>query len=418
VKAADIGVVPEDSRTQSPFTLFLIFAGANIVATTLQVGASLAPAFGMTSALGLIAAGSVLGSGLVAALVPLGPRYGAPSVVLARAALGRRGAGLVALFLFVTNFAWIAINNVIAASAGARLLGGRSSEPVWAFVLGILATVVVAKGPRAVGLADKFAVPLLLFLGALLTVACLRLPAETFARPGTGEVSWVRGLDIVIGYQVSWILMFADYSRYTRSAAKGAAVAFLGLALTSLWLMPLGLAAARAAGSSDPGAMLTAVGLEGAGAALLILATLTTNFVNIYLSALAWKSLFPGACAGGTVWSVGLVGAALSLLSRVWLERYASFMLLLGGILVPVGGVLLARFFLVQREVEVAALYEKKAGLRGLSLSGLAAWALGGAVYYLAAPIGGTLPSLATAVGTYWALDRARGLRRRPPLST
>jgi purine-cytosine permease-like protein len=222
----------------------------------------------------------------------------------------------------------------------------------------------------------------------------------------------------VIGYQVSWILMFADYSRYTRSAAKGAAVAFLGLALTSLWLMPLGLAAARAAGSSDPGAMLTAVGLEGAGAALLILATLTTNFVNIYLSALAWKSLFPGACAGGTVWSVGLVGAALSLLSRVWLERYASFMLLLGGILVPVGGVLLARFFLVQREVEVAALYEKKAGLRGLSLSGLAAWALGGAVYYLAAPIGGTLPSLATAVGTYWALDRARGLRRRPPLST
>jgi purine-cytosine permease-like protein len=40
--AADIGVVPLDQRTQSPRDLFLIFAGANIVATTLVTGASLA----------------------------------------------------------------------------------------------------------------------------------------------------------------------------------------------------------------------------------------------------------------------------------------------------------------------------------------------------------------------------------------
>lgn len=409
MQAADIGIVPEGARAQSPFTLFLIFAGANIVATTLQVGASLSPAFDATSALWLIAVGSLLGSGLVAALVPLGPRYGAPSVILARAALGRRGAGLVALFLFSTNFAWIAINNVIAGSAGARLLGGTRSAPVWAFGLGILATAIVSLGPRAVGLADKIGVPLLLFFGGLLTVACLRLPPETLAHRGTGEVSWMRGLDIVIGYQVSWILMFADYSRYTRSAGKSALAAFLGLSLTSLWLMPLGLAAARAAGSSDPGAMLAAVDLEREGAALLILATLTTNFVNVYLSALAWKSLFPGASQAGTVWAVGIVGAVLSLLSQVWLERFAGFMLLLGGILVPVGGVLLARFFLVPRKVDVAALYEKGGGF---SLAGLAAWALGGVVYFLAAPVGGTLPSLATAIGTYWVLDRALARKR------
>jgi purine-cytosine permease-like protein len=36
-------------------------------------------------------------------------------------------------------------------------------------------------------------------------------------------MTWSRGLDVVIGYQVSWILMFADYSRYTRSARGSAA---------------------------------------------------------------------------------------------------------------------------------------------------------------------------------------------------
>ena len=87
--------------------------------------------------------------------------------------------------------------------------------------------------------------------------------------------------------------MFADYSRYTRSVRGSAIAVFLGLAVTSAWMMPLGAIAARAAGTSDPGAMLSAVGLGAAGALLLTLATLTTNFVNIYMSSLAWKSLAP-----------------------------------------------------------------------------------------------------------------------------
>ncbi len=409
MQAADIGPVPPADRTQSPFTLFLIFAGANIVATTLQVGASLIPAFDLRDALTLVGVGSIAGAALVAALSPVGPRLGVPSVIAARAALGIRGAGLVALFLCVSNFAWIAVNNVIAASACARLAGGPASERWWAFALGVLATAVVAGGPRAVGYADRFAVPLMAGVGVILTLACLRLPPDLLRVSGERGISWLRGLDIVIGYQVSWILMFADYSRYTKSASRGAVAVFLGLAVTSLWFMPLGFAAARAARSSDPGAMLEAVRLGGWGALLLALATVTTNFVNIYLSSLAWKSLFPRAGAGPTVWSIGLIGAGLSLFSGAWLERYADFVLLLGGILVPVGGVLLARFFLVQREVEVAALYEKRGALAasgGFSVPGLSAWAAGGAVYYLAGSIGGTLPSLATAVFVYWILGR------------
>ena len=44
------------------------------------------------------------------------PPAGVPSVVACRAALGFRGAALASLILYVTNFAWIAVNNVIAAS--------------------------------------------------------------------------------------------------------------------------------------------------------------------------------------------------------------------------------------------------------------------------------------------------------------
>src|SRR4029077_12257687 len=178
------------------------------------------------------------------------------------------------------------------------------------------------------------------------------------ALPVVPGMSWLRGLDVVIGYQVSWILMFADYSRYTRSVRGSAIAVFLGLAVTSAWMMPLGAIAARAAGTSDPGAMLDAIGLGASGALLLTLATLTTNFVNIYMSSLAWKSLAPRASDGAVIWSIGIVGTALSAVPGVWLEQYSSFMIVLGGVLVPVGGVLIAHYYIRPPRVDEALIAE------------------------------------------------------------
>src|SRR5262245_31150834 len=409
-----LGPVAPHEQTQPAFDLFLIFAGANIVATTLVTGASLAGSFTVRPALALIAVGSLLGSALVAALAPLGPRLGAPSIVSARAALGARGASLLALVLYVTNFAWIALNNVIAGSACASAWGGPASERPWAIATGLLATVVVVMGPRAVALANRAAVPVMVVVGLLMLARVASLPASP-AAAAPSPLGWLRGLDVVVGYQISWILMFADYSRYTASATASAAAVFLGLALTSLWFMPLGLLAARAAGSPDPGAMLTALGVGVAGAVLMALGTVTTNFVNIYLSALAWKSLFPRASERASVWSIGLIGAALSLFSRAWLDRYADFMLVLGGLLVPVGGILLARFFLMSAPVDVPALYDAKGphGSWPAALPGLVAWTAGAIVYTVAGAVGGTVPALATAALAYSLLARRPRRQRR-----
>lgn len=128
MNAADIGPIAPADRRQPPLDLFVIFACANIVATTFQTGASLVPAFGLSSALALIVIGGVAGSLLIAVLSAVGPRLGVPSVIASRAALGTTGAGLVAFLLYATNFAWIAVNNVIAASACAAIAGGPGSR--------------------------------------------------------------------------------------------------------------------------------------------------------------------------------------------------------------------------------------------------------------------------------------------------
>ena len=403
MNAADISQVAPGARNQSGVDLFIIFAGANIVATTLQVGAALAADFSPEAALLLIAAGATAGSLLVAALAVLGPRLGVPSVIAARAALGVRGAALVAALLYLTNFAWIGVNNVIAASVGARLFGGDAAMPWWVVGLGLVSTAVVALGPRAVGLADRVAVPLLLAVGGVITWAVIQAPPNLLALSSKAAPSnpWFRGFDIVAGYQVSWILMFADFSRYTRSEKTAGMAVFLGLLLTSLWMMTLGVAAARVAGSADPGAMMSAIGLGWAGAALMVLATVTTNFVNIYMSGLAWKSLFPKFGDQASIWSIGLIGTAVGLFYGAWLDRYAELMMVLGGVLVPVGGVLVAHYRLGRTPVSVPDLYDAAGPYRGVLVRGVVSWALGALAYYLAAPWGGTLPALATSMICY-----------------
>jgi len=401
VQAADLTPVPVEGRTQSGWDLFLIFAAANIVATTLQVGAALGtklPATRMWLAVGL---GSVIGAAMVAVLAPVGSRLGVPSMIAARAVLGHTGARLVAVVLFVTNFAWIAVNNAIAASVAARMLPLPLDERAWSVLVGLVSTTVVAGGPLAVRRADRWAVPLMAAAGVAVTWAVARLPAA----PPPVEASAASLpllLDVVVGYQVSWLLMFADYSRFTARARTSGLAVFLGLALTAVWLMPIGWRLARHAGSADPGAMLAAADAGIAVAVLVVLATVTTNFVNIYLSSLAWRSVMPSVNDGAAVWTVGLVGIALGL-SGGWLGRFAAFMTVVGSVLVPVGGVLIAHFVLRRRTTDVAALYDPRGPLAGIRWPGLIAWAAGVAAYY-AMPGGATVPSLAVAIAAYLLL--------------
>jgi purine-cytosine permease-like protein len=98
------------------------------------------------------------------------------------------------------------------------------------------------------------------------------------------------------------------------------------------------------------------------------------------------------------------------LISSGWLSRFAELMVLLGSILVPVGGVFLAHFVLLKKPIDIVKVYDS-ASTPAFNIAGVVAWAAGVIVYRVAAPIGATLPALATSMLVYWA---AAGRRRNP----
>ena len=66
----DLRPIPVEQKTQSNLDLFLIFAGANVVATTFITGATLKAGLSFSHALFAATAGSLIGALLVALLVP------------------------------------------------------------------------------------------------------------------------------------------------------------------------------------------------------------------------------------------------------------------------------------------------------------------------------------------------------------
>ena len=142
---------------------------------------------------------------------PLGPRLGVPSVIACRAALGLRGGALVSLHPLRHEL------RVDRREQRHRGLGVRAPSlagprrQIWALGLGLLATAIVAGGPRAVSLADRFAVPLLLLVGGVLTSPSSACPPCSRPRP-EGSMSAVARPRRRVGYQVSWLLIFGGLS--------------------------------------------------------------------------------------------------------------------------------------------------------------------------------------------------------------
>src|SRR4029078_321685 len=105
-----------------------------------------------------------------------------------------------------------------------------------------------------------------------------------------------------------------------------------------------------------------------------------------------WKTLLPRTRDSIVVWSIGIVGAVLSAAPALWLQQYANFMMVLGATLVPVGGVLIAHYYLasdtrVTPDGLVAALYDSSGPFRGGCVCGVAGRGRGGGGYVLRAAV-------------------------------
>ena len=377
----------------------------------MQVGAYLMPALGTQEALWAIAAGSILGAGLLGWVAKLGCDSGLASAGLMHAVYGRTFAGLPIVLNIVQLVGWGTFELVVMRDATVAI--GQQWDtmadahwPVLATLLwgGVVMLLISGSMVQLVRkVIARVALPLvvlsLLWLSwQFLSLAQVQGFEALWNRKGEGGMGVLPALDLVIAMPISWLPLVADYARHGKSGSAALRGTWLGYALANLWCYALGVLVALTLPSKDlVQALLLAQG--GLIALSLILIDEVDNaYGDTYSGAVSAHSLLPR-------WSVRRWGLAMTVLCTALalvlpMHSLEPFLLLLSSVFVPLFGVILGRLAFGANAPALLA------GARRINAVPVVLWLLGIAMYHLAPKVvpglGSALPTLAVSFVLAW----------------
>jgi len=402
---ADLAPVPSHERRWGTLDIANLWIGMSVCIPTYMLASSLISG-GMNwwQAIGTVALGNLI------VLIPMllnghaGTKYGITFPVFARASFGTMGTHLASVLRGIVGCGWFGIQTWIGGIAIYEC--ARAQWPTLAEtpVLGLISNAQVQvnvaqficflifwllnigifwKGMESIRWVENWGAPLLIAMGlALLGWAwweangfgpMLSQPAK-FATAGEFWTFFFPSLTAMVGFWATLSLNIPDFTREAKSQRAQMLGQFLGLNTTMPFYAFIGVAVTSATvvifGEAiwDPVQLLSRFGsfwLLLLSMFALMLATLTTNLAaNVLAPASAFSNFLPKAISlriGGLI--TGVIGILMMPWKLVadpsgyiftWLIGYSA---LLG----PIGGILVADYFLVRRtKLELAALYDPK----------------------------------------------------------
>ncbi len=286
--------VPPDRRTHVRiFDNFTMWLSANLVISTVALGALAIPIFNMgfwDSALAIVLF-NVLGVLPVAFFSTLGPKLGLRQMTISRFSFGWVGGAIMALFNIAACIGWSAVNVVVGAQLVTALSHGH--VPVWLSILLIaaLTTVVSLYGYAYVHRYERWAwVPMALIFAVVAFVAGPHVHLVATPAWNMAEIaSFVSFGGAIYGFATGWSSYAADYNVNQPEETPPSRVfwlTFFGVTIPCILLEVLGLALTT--GYKGSGGDLLAAVLHPLGAlgtvmlVFLALSIVANNIPNDY----------------------------------------------------------------------------------------------------------------------------------------
>jgi NCS1 family nucleobase:cation symporter-1 len=410
--------VPPTHRIMGFIDYFALWSSLGVGLLVFLAGSLLVPGLGLKQAFLAILLGTVVGNILLALAGYVGSREAIPTMVLLRPVLGIRGSYIPTLLNILQLIGWGAFEVIIMAQAASQIsqkLFGFSAFVPWVAFFSIWCTLMAIGGPLMVvrDWIEKFAIWLVYGITIYLTWYLFSHYDITalWRKPGTGELTFLIGVDLVIAMPISWMPLVADYNRFARKAGSAFWGTYLGYLVANVWFYALGALFILALGTQDliPAILSLAGGMI---ALILILVDETDNaFADIYSAAVSAQNIIPKVPQWVLVTLVGLI--CLILGAKVPIDQYKNFLLLIGSVFVPLFGVLAAHYFFVEKgRYRVEEIYQPKGRYwyaEGFNWKGLVAWALGIATYHAVVKfipwLGASIPSFVVAFLAHWVLN-------------
>ena len=340
--------VPRGAR-QGWFAVVVVVAGFVFFTPTMVTGGQVAGAFGFTGFLGaaLLAAGIL--ALYVATLGAASARTGLSTVLLSRLVLGRVGGKWASLVLGGTQIGWYGITVGIFADLLASALGWDASWPL-AVGGGILMATTAYWGFKGIEVLSWVSVPLMFALCIWVTTLSVNEVGGwggMFATTGDGSIPLGLALTMMIGTFISGGTQIGNWTRFARTA-RGAFVATLvTVIIIESAMLLFGGIGALAFGEADFTVLLFTMGLAVVGVFMLTFNLWTTNDNAAYAFGVAGAEMFGKNDKRPFVIGGVIIGIALAVSGAA--DAMTGFLVMLGTVIPPLGGVIIGTFLFVWR---------------------------------------------------------------------
>src|SRR2546430_6557356 len=160
VEAHGIEAIPAADRHGTPRELAFLWAGAFVNYASLFTASLLTTYYGLGVWDGLVATviGTVTAALILGLLSNTGPRSGLPQTIFTRSIFGLRGSYTGAALTLFLAVGWFAVDCVIAAQAGAQLVGGGGRALTFGLVvvIAIVSVAVAVYGHQTISVLERY----------------------------------------------------------------------------------------------------------------------------------------------------------------------------------------------------------------------------------------------------------------------
>ena len=389
--------VPMDQR-RSIWSMGLVLLGFTFFTATMWAGGSIGVAFDFSTMLLVLAAGNLLLGTYAAILGYIAAKSGLNTALMSRFTFGELGSKLSDFILGFTQIGWYAWGTATMAVLLVKLTGLPESwtTPLMVvFGFGFCITAFI--GYKGLEMLSRFAVPAMIILVAVsMTIATSDAGGFSglLAITPSDEMTVAAAITMVFGTFVSGGTQATNWTRFAKSGKTAVIATLLAFFLGNGLMTLIGAFGALVYQQADIVDIMVAQGLATLGILMLFLNLWTTQDNTVYNFAVAGCNMIRTRRRKLVTVGGAAIGTVLAVLGMY--EWLIPFLVLLGTFIPPIGGVIMASYFIGYKR-EYPSL--ETATLPAFNLPGLAAYAIGSAAAYTSpwiAPIVGVLVAAAS----------------------
>lgn len=387
-----LSAVPMDQR-KSLWSMGLVLLGFTFFTATMWAGGSVGVAFDFPTMLMVLAAGNLLLGIYAAILGYIAAKTGLNTALMSRYTFGEIGSKLSDFILGFTQIGWYAWGTATMALLLVKLTGVPETWTTPLMVLfGFGFCVTAFIGYRGLELLSRFAVPAMIILVAV-SMFIATSDAGGFsalmAITPSEDMSIAAAITLVFGTFVSGGTQATNWTRFATSGRTAVIATLLAFFLGNGLMTLIGAFGALVYQQADIVDIMVAQGLATLGILMLFLNLWTTQDNTVYNFAVAGCNMLRTRRRRTVTIGGAAIGTVLAVLGMY--EWLIPFLILLGTFIPPIGGVIMASYFIGYKRQYPAL---ETTTLPALNLPGLAAYAIGsGAAYFSTwiAPLVGVL---------------------------